>query len=140
MNFDPAIAARDSLRELEQSGELGRDWPTICDAEEHFSAGAGEDATHAYRILQDFGLRHPDVKAFQQFLIYITWQQVIEHTSPAYFNQGLELCDRFLTAWGHQTDIHVRQIAALRSSFRAGLGLGYEEPDEYERDTIKGGD
>ena len=140
MNFDPAIAARESLRALEQSGQLGEDWPAICDAEEVFSAGAGEEASHAYRTLQDFGLRHLHVKAFQQFLIYITWQQVVEHTSPSYFSKGLELCNRYLHEWGQEADIHLKQIQALRESFRAGLGLSLEEPDEYERDTIKGGD
>jgi len=140
MNFDPAIAARESFRLVEQSGELGPDWPAVYDAEETFSASAGEQATSAYLILQDFGRRHPDARALQQFLIYITWQQVIEHTSPTYFRTGLELCESYLARWGHRADTHVAQISALRASFRAGLGMGLEEPHEYEKDTIKGGD
>ena len=140
MNFDPAIAARDSFCMVEQSSELGPDWPAVYDAEATFSAGAGEEAASAYRILQELGLRHPDARAFQQFLIYITWQQVIEHTSPTYFRKGLELCDRYLARWESRSDVHGAQIAALRVSFRAGLGLGMEEPHEYEKDTIKGGD
>ena len=140
MNFDPAIAARDAFRVLEHSRELGQDWAAVSDAEAIFSADAGIDASHAYQLLQEFGLRHPEAKAFQEFLIYITWQQVVEQTDYAYFRKGLELCDRFLARWGSQQDVQVAQIAALRASFRAGLGLGSEEPDEYDKDTIKGGD
>ena len=140
MNFDPAIAARDALRAAEQSGEVGSDWPVVCEAEDTFSSSAGEEATSAYLLLQDIGARHPEARALQQFLIYITWQQVIEHTSPTFFSKGLELCDRYLARWGTQPDTHLTQISALRTSFRAGLGIGAEEPHEYDRDTVKGGD
>ena len=140
MNFDPAIAARDALRAAEQSGELGQDWPAVSDAEATFSASAGEEATSAYLSLQEFGVRHPDARAFQQFLIYITWQQVIEQTSAGYFSKGLELCDHYLSRWGQEADLHAAQIAALRTSYRAGLGLGVDEPHEYDKDTVKGGD
>ena len=140
MNFDPAIAAREALRAAEQSGELGSDWSAVCEAEDTFSSSAGEEATSAYLQLQDFGARHPDARALQQFLIYITWQQVIEHTSATFFSKGLELCDRYLARWDSHADVHLAQISALRESFRAGLGIGAEEPHEYDRDTIKGGD
>ena len=86
------------------------------------------------------GERHPEAAAFQEFLIYITWQQVVEERIPSHFLKGVELCDRYLQRWGREDWPVVEQVSELRTSFRAGLGLKDDEADEYEQDTFKGGD
>ncbi|HEY3197023.1 MAG TPA: hypothetical protein VGJ57_03325 [Nitrospirales bacterium] len=140
MQFDPAISARLSFKRAQESGELGQDSEKARAAEETFSESAGSDAKAAYRMLLEIGERHPDAIAFQEFLIYSTWQQVTEETIPAHFQRGAELCDRYLgrLTSGHD-ETQAAQISDLRQSFRAGLGLGDEEED-YDEDTLKGGD
>ena len=141
MQFDPAIAARLSFKRAQDLGELGHDLEKASAAEETFSESAGTEAKAAYRTLMEIGERHPDAVAFQEFLIYSTWQQVTEETIPAHFQRGAELCDRYLTrvASGHD-EIQAAQISDLRRSFRAGLGLGDEGDEDYDEDTLKGGD
>ena len=141
MQFDPAIAARLSFKRAQESGELGHDLEKATAAEETFSEGAGTEAKTAYRTLLEIGERHPDAVSFQEFLIYSTWQQVTEETIPAHFQRGAELCDRYLARLGSGHDeIQAAQIGDLRRSFRAGLGLGAEEEEDYDEDTLKGGD
>jgi hypothetical protein len=141
VQFDPAIAARRSLKRALESGELGQDLEKARGAEETFSESAGPEAKAAYRTLLEIGERHPDAVAFQEFLIYSTWQQVTEETIPAHFQRGAQLCDRYLTRLGSGHDeIEAAQISDLRRSFRAGLGLGDEEEEDYDEDTLKGGD
>ncbi len=142
MQFDPAIAAQSAFTRAQSRGELKEDLAEAQEAEAAFSASAGEEATAAFHTLQALGLRHPEATAFQEFLIYITWQQVTEQTIPRYFRTGLELCDRYLGRKAAPTtdEQQVRQITELRKSFRAGLGMDQEEPHDYEKDTIKGGD
>ena len=140
MQFDAAIAAQRSFQRAQDTGDLGDDREAVLEAEATFSASAGSEATAAYLTLQEIGERHPDAPAFQEFLIYITWQQVVEETIPSHFLKGVELCDRYLQRWGWEDRVQVTQIRELRTSFRAGLGLKDDEPDEYEQDTIKGGD
>ena len=140
MQFDPAIAAQRSFQRAQDTGELSDDCAAAAAAEETFSASAGSEAKSAYAALQQMGERHPDATAFQEFLIYITWQQVTEETIPANFLKGAELCDRYLQRWGREDRAQVEQIRELRVSFRAGLGLKDDEPDEYEQDMFKGGD
>jgi hypothetical protein len=140
MHFDPAIAAQRAFELAQDADELGADCGNAIDAEAIFSASAGAEAKAAYRELQQLGERHMDSRAFQEFLIYITWQQVTEETIPTHFLKGADLCDRYLARWGHLPDSRMQQISELRRSFRAGLGLDDEEPDEYEQDTFKGGD
>ena len=140
MQFDAAIAAQRSFQRAQDTGELGDDREAVIEAEATFSASAGSEATAAYLTLQEIGERHPDAAAFQEFLIYITWQQVVEETIPSHFLKGVELCDRYLQRWGCEDRVQVIQIRELRTSFRAGLGLKDDEPDEYAQDTIKGGD
>ena len=141
MQFDPAIAARLSFKRAQESGELGHDLEKARAAEETFSEGAGDEAKAAYHALQEIGERHPDAVAFQEFLIYSTWQQVTEETIPAHFQRGEKLCDRYLSQLksGHD-EAQAAQISDLRRSFRAGLGLGDEEDEDYDEDTLKGGD
>ena len=141
MQFDPAIAAQVSFTRAQDSGELGPDLDRAREAEAIFSASAGREATAAYYTLLELGGRHPDAIAFQEFLIYITWQQVTEETVPAHFLKGAELCDRYLSrlARGHD-ETQAEQIRALRKSFRAGLGQGDDDDAEYDDDTPKGGD
>ena len=143
MHFDPAIAARQALQQAEEHGELGDLAQDILDAEEAFSTDQGQEAKRAYEQLQDFGTRLPDARWLQEFLIYITWQQVTEETVSRHFEKGLELCNRFLQKFGpviRGTASH-RQVADIRESFQGGLGMEEEELlPELDEDAFKGGD
>ena len=141
MEFDPAIAAQVSFKRARDRGELGRDLDSAVEAEEIFSGSAGSEARIGYFMLQELGERHPEAVSFQEFLVYITWQQVTEETIPAHFQRGADLCDRYLNRLepGHD-EIQAEQIRELRRSFRAGLGLDDEDEAGYEEDTLKGGD
>lgn len=145
MNFDPAIAAQVAFTQALKSGLLGLDAATAVAAEDVFSASAGSEASAAYATLQELGQRHPDAQAFQEFLIYITWQQVTEETIPVHFRRGLALCNHYLGRFGRPTETEdngLRQVRALRESFRGGLGLAEEDDHgaEYDKDTFTGGD
>jgi hypothetical protein len=143
MNFDPAIEAQLAFRRAQAAQELGAEWDLAEELEESFSASAGAEASHAYRRLVSLGERHQAASAFQEFLIYITWQQVTEETIPEHFERGARLCERFLSrrypGLSAQT---LSQVQALHLSFRQGLGLGdhHDLAKDYERDTPKGGD
>lgn len=145
MNFDPAIAAQVAFKQALESGLLGQDEASAVAAEEVFSASAGSEAKAAYATLQELGRSHPDAQAFQEFLIYITWQQVTEETIPLHFRRGLDLCNHYLARFCRAVepdDMGPRQVQALRESFRGGLGL-VEEDDhgaEYDKDAFAGGD
>ncbi|MER3423152.1 MAG: hypothetical protein C4293_07910 [Nitrospiraceae bacterium] len=91
MHFDPAIAAQQSFVRAQQAGELGDTLDAAVKAEEIFSASAGEEAKTAYELLQQIGeQQHHKARCFQEFLIYITWQQVTEETIPRHLRKGLE--------------------------------------------------
>ncbi len=143
MHFDPAIAAQEALHRAEESGELGSFQKEVVTAEEIFSTEAGPVAKQAYEKLQQVGEKLPNALRFQEFLIYITWQQVTEETVPQHFQKGLDLCNRFLEQFGKAiegTDTHQR-ISAIRKSYRGGLGIDDEENiPEHEEDSFKGGD
>ncbi len=141
MQVDPAIAAQVSFKRAQESGELGHDLEKAREAEEIFSGSAGREATAGYFTLLELGERHPDAVSFQEFLIYITWQQVTEETIPANFQRGADLCDRYLSQLdrGHD-EIQADQIRALRRSFRAGLGQSEDDEGDYDDDTPQGGD
>ncbi len=143
MNFDPAIAAHQALQQAEQLGELGDFEPDILEAEETFSTDQGQDAKQAYETLQQLGEQLPQAKWFQEFLIYITWQQVTEGPLTRYFQHGLDTCNRFLEQFGQDiqgTPSH-HQILAIRKSFQGGLGIETEDVvQEYEEDAFQGGD
>ncbi len=141
MQFDPAIAAQASFTRAQDSVELGPDLEQAREAEAIFSGSAGREATAAYFTLVALGERHPDAVSFQEFLIYITWQQVTEETIPAHFQRGAELCDRYLSrlACGHDA-MQADQIRELRRSFRVGLGQQDNDEADYYDDTPKGGD
>ena len=140
MHFDPALAARAAFQHAE--AELGPDWPTALELEEVFSSSAGQDASDAYEALLQLGHRHPGAQAFQAFCIYITWQQVTEHTIGRHFETGLRLCDRYLSLRSDKNEIDVAQVQELRESFIAGLGIHQEDElqQEFRRDVPKGGD
>ena len=143
MHFDPAIAAQQALHRAEEEGELGDLKEEVADMEESFSASAGTEATEAFEKLQALGERLPDARFFQEFLVYITWQQVTEVTLPRYFQKGAELSDRFLERFGGELDGSdtLRQVRSLRRSFRGGLGEQEEgAPAEYDEDAFNGGD
>lgn len=145
MNFDPAIAAQASFKHTIAQGELGEDAGAAIETEEVFSSNAGEVAKSAYQGLQSLGERHPDAAHFQEFLIYITWQQVTEETLPVHFERGLKLCQRYLARFADAAQVQavsVRQVRALQESFRSGLGLtdDDEHQQEYDRDAFMGGD
>lgn len=141
MHFDPAIAAQASFARAQNSGELGDDLEPARKAEAIFSSSAGREATAGYFTLVALGERHPDAVAFQEFLIYITWQQVTEETIATHFQRGAELCDRYLSRLtpGHDA-MQAEQIRDLRQSFRAGLGQGEDDEAGYDEDVLKGGD
>ncbi len=145
MNFDPAIAAQAAFQQVLASGVLGSDADAAVEAEATFSVSAGADAKAAYATLQELGQSHPNAQAFQEFLIYITWQQVTEETIPLHFRRGLDLCTQYLARFCRAVepdDMGPRQVRALRESFRGGLGL-VEEDDhgaEYDKDVFAGGD
>lgn len=120
---------------------MGHDLEKAREAEEIFSGSAGREATAGYITLLELGERHPDAVSFQEFLIYITWQQVTEETIPANFQRGADLCDRYLSRLdrGHD-EIQAEQIRALRRSFHAGLGQSEDDEADYDDDTPRGGD
>lgn len=145
MNFDPAIAAQTAFRTSLTSGQLGVDSDLAVEAEEIFSSGAGSEAKAAYATLKTVGSRHPDAQAFQEFLIYSTWQQVTEEPIAEHFQTGLDLCARYLIRFktaGAADERNVKQVLALQESYRAGLGLAEEDEheEEHEKDVFKGGD
>jgi len=145
MHFDPAIAAQVAFTQVMASGQLGADVEAAREAEDIFSGSAGQEAKAAYEVLQALGDRYPDAQAFQEFLIYITWQQVTEETIPRHFHAGLERCNDYLARFGRSAggdDMSVGQIRALRESFRGGLGLSEDDDHEteYDKDAFKGGD
>ena len=90
MNFDPAIAAQQALARSLKSEELREFHDKIAEAEDTFSSNAGPEAKHAFEELQAIGQQLPEAEAFQEFLIYITWQQVTEETIPQHFQTGLK--------------------------------------------------
>ena len=143
MNFDPAIAANQALQQAEQQGELGDLGSDILEAEETFSTDQGQKAKQAYEKLQGFGQKLPQAKWFQEFLIYITWQQVTDGPLARYFQHGLEASNRFLKQFKNEivgTPTN-QQILAIRESFQGGLGIETEDVvQEYEEDAFQGGD
>jgi hypothetical protein len=140
MQFDPAIAAQLSFRQAQASGELGSDLNEALSAEETFSGSAGPEAAAAYFALQEIGARHPDAVSLQEFLIYITWQQVTEQTIPEHFQRGAALCDAYLERFGGKPSQQAEQIRELRRSFHAGLGINKDDDMDYDADAFKGGD
>jgi len=143
MNFDPAIAAHQALQQAEHQRELGDLESEILEAEEIFSTDQGEEAKQAYETLQQFGKKLPQAKWFQEFLIYITWQQVTEGPLTRYFQHGLDASNRFLEQFENEiegTPSH-QHILALRKSFQGGLGIETEDiVPEHEEDAFQGGD
>ncbi|MCA9472616.1 MAG: hypothetical protein MRJ96_00800 [Nitrospirales bacterium] len=143
MNFDPAIAARQALRQSEECGELGEFEDDVLETEETFSSIQGPEATQAYKQLQCYGEQLPDARYFQEFLVYITWQQVTEGPLPEFFQQGLTLCDRFMERFSKDiiNTPSYDHVLALRQSFQAGLGIETEDIiEEHEEDAFAGGD
>ena len=143
MNFDPAITAQEALARAYAHDDLGEAQPEIEEAEETFSSETGVEARRAYETLIAIGENLPQAKAFQEFLIFITWQQVTEETIPRHFRKGVQLTEQFLARFGSQvqgTDVYER-IVAIRQSFKQGLGDRVESiRDEYDRDAFHGGD
>lgn len=140
MRFDAALAAQDTLRGAE--AELGADWEEAVELEGTFSSNAGGTAREAYEALLALADRHPDAHRFQAFCIYITWQQVTEETIAHHFQTGLTRAEAYLATPDGKDPQHLADVAELRDSFRAGLGLD-EEDDivvEFRKDTPKGGD
>jgi hypothetical protein len=142
MHFDPALAAQQALHLAREQGQLGDLEDKIVEAEDAFSSNAGPEAKRAYQLLQQLGEQLPEARAFQEFLIYITWQQVTEETIPRHFHKGVELCDRFLGRFGRELgeSVSLSQVVAIRKSFRGGIGDGDDTPPEYDEDAFKGGD
>jgi len=142
MHFDPAVAAKHALQRAQREGQLGDLESDIVEAEDAFSSSAGPEAKRAYGRLQQLGEQLPEAQAFQEFLIYITWQQATEETIPQHFNTGVELCDRFLRRFGKQLEgsVTLSQVVDIRNSFRGGLGDRDDSTPEYDEDAFQGGD
>jgi hypothetical protein len=143
MNFDPAIAAQQALHHADEQGELGDLASDILEAEETFSTDQGTKAKQAFDTLQQLGAQLPQAQHLQEFLIYITWQQVTEGPLARYFQHGLTLCDQFLDRFGKKIDgtITHEHILAIRESFQGGLGIEDEQPiPEFDEDAFQGGD
>ncbi len=143
MNFDPAITAQEALARAYADDDLGDFQPDIEEAEDTFSSETGSEAKGAYETLLAIGETLPEAQAYQEFLIFITWQQVTEETIPRHFHKGVQLTEQFLARFGPQikgTDAYER-IVAIRQSFKRGLGDRIESmQDEYDRDAFHGGD
>ena len=143
MNFDPAVVAQEALARAYAHDDLGDAQPEIEEAEETFSSETGLEAKRAYETLIVIGEKLPQARAFQEFLIFITWQQVTEEIIPRHFHKGVQLTEQFLARFGSQiqgTDSY-EQIVAIRQSFKRGLGDRIESmQDEYDRDAFHGGD
>lgn len=143
MNFDPAVAAQEALARAYAHDPLGDAQPDIEEAEETFSTETGLEAKRAYETLIALGEKLPQARAFQEFLIFTTWQQVTEETIPRHFHKGVQLTEQFLARFGSQvrgSDVYER-IVAIRQSFKRGLGDRIESiQDEYDRDAFHGGD
>jgi hypothetical protein len=141
-SFDPALAAHAAFQRVLTRNELGADTDQAAEWEAAFSAGAGEEASQAYRQLCTLGDRHPQARAFQEFLIYSTWQQAAEDPIAEHFEQGLRLSDRFLQHAEQADAPSAEQVRALRLSFLHALGHKEQDDvgEEYERDAFKGGD
>lgn len=139
MEFDPAIAAHRAFVRAQENADLGDDIENAIEAEELFSSELGDPATAAYKSLLEISERHPESTAFQEFLIYLTWQQVMAVPIPFYFHKGLQLCELYLNRKvGVGEESETLQIRELRGSFLSGLGQGGEEEDLFEGDTIGG--
>lgn len=140
MHFDPALAAQAAFQHAE--AELGPDWASAVELEEVFSSSAGQDATDAYESLLAIAQRHPGAHAFQAFCIYITWQQVTEHTIARHFETGMHLCERYLLFPEGKNGTDMANVQELRNSFKAGLGMDQEDElqREFRQDIPKGGD
>ncbi len=143
MNFDPAITAQKALAQAYVQDDLNGFQEEIEEAEDTFSSGTGSEAARAYEALLAIGERLPDAQAYQEFLIFITWQQVTEETIPRHFQKGVQLTEQFLARFGPHmkgTDAYER-IVAIRQSFKRGLGDRIESiQDEYDQDVFHGGD
>ena len=142
MNFDPAIAAQQALQRAQADGELGHFEEEITETEETFSSDAGSEAKQAYERLQEIGEQLPDALGFQEFLIYITWQQVTEETISRHFEKGLYLCNQFLKRFGKTMEgsVILNQILDIRESFQGGLGVEESLIPEFDEDAFAGGD
>lgn len=140
--FDPAIAAHTAFQLAQTRNELGADGASAAEWEAAFSASAGHEATQAYHRLLTLGQRYPAARAFQEFLIYSTWQQAAEDPIAEHFQQGLKLCERFLASTEPSDARNLTQVRALRLSFLNGLGIHEHDEiaEEHDRDAFKGGD
>jgi hypothetical protein len=143
LSFDPAIEAQAAFQLAQARNELGPDGELARDLEAVFSGSAGEDAALAYRRLLVLGESHGDARAFQEFLIYSTWQQAAEDPIPEHFHRGRDLCARFLAREQAAGDGNsLVRVQALRTSFLDAIGEREQDEigEEYDRDAFKGGD
>ena len=142
MQFDPAIAAQQALHRAEEHGELGALQQHVNDAEEAFSLDEGPEADRAFERLQEFGGQLPDARYYQEFLIYITWQQATAETIPRHFRKGAELCARFISRFGGALEgsTTMSQVLDIQDSFLGGLGEQDRALPEYDEDSFHGGD
>lgn len=142
MKFDTAVAAQEAFKRAQSAGELGEDLSPAIEIEERFASSAGQDSTNAYEALLKIGERYSTATAFLEFLIYTTWNYVLELPSPDRFKKGLELCNRYLKEAVSKTDkTQLKQVRELRHSFLNGLGQTDDEGmEEYDEDAVSGGD
>ena len=142
MKFDTAVAAQEAFKRAQSAGELDEDMDLAIESEERFASSTGQDSIEAYEALLKICEMHPTATAFLEFLIYTTWNYVIEFPSPDRFKKGLELCNRYLKEAAGKTDkTQLKQVRELRHSFLNGLGQTDDEGvEEYDEDAFAGGD
>ena len=142
MTMNPAVEAHRAFQRVCQADELGDDLDTAVEAEVTFSSEVGEAATAAYQQLLVLGNQHPEATAFQEFLIYSTWCQVMDAPIASHFRRGAQLCDQYLSRTNSSVDqTQVSQIRDLQKSFLGGLGTGSDEDDDdYEQDIVQSGE
>ncbi len=142
MKFDTAVAAQEAFKRAQSAGELDENIDLAIESEERFASSTGQDSIEAYEALLKICETHPTATAFLEFLIYTTWNYVIELPSPARFKKGLELCNRYLKEAASKTaKTQLKQVRELRHSFLNGLGRTDDEGvEEYDEDAFAGGD
>ena len=140
MEFDTSIASGRMFELVQASDELGDELETVLEAEERFSNSVGEEAATAYRELVAVGDRHPDADLFKEYLVYITWNHLMDETYPEHFRRGLTLSRDLIRRDTGANGERLRRLQAMEESFRAGLGGKSEDLMDFDADLPKGGD
>ncbi|MDE0505160.1 MAG: hypothetical protein OXI86_13865 [Candidatus Poribacteria bacterium] len=88
-----------------------------------FSSETGLEAKRAYETLIAIGEKLPQARSFQEFLIFITWQQATEETIPCHFHKGVQLTEHFLARFGSQ--VRGATCTSVSSRYNSPLNEGW---------------